>query len=388
MMRDDVLIRVTGVSKKFAKDLKKSLKYGLADIVGEVLGKQRSQKLRPSEFWAVQDLSFELRRGECLGLIGHNGAGKSTLLKMLNGLIKPDHGQIEMHGRVAALIELGAGFNPILSGRENVYNNASVLGFTKKEVDAKFDEILAFSELGDFIDAPVQSYSSGMKVRLGFSIASQLEPDILLIDEVLAVGDVFFKNKCIARIDELKEKCAVIFVSHSINLIGRICTSALLMERGKYINLSSDIGQIYASYLELAKRNSDIKLDEGRYFKEISIYQNGELKNEINAYSAVDIEIQMRQKMKLRVVFVIFDQSQRPVVSIVGANTIDQDFQIVRIKDVTINLVPGKYSFTINVASFEKNELLEKVAGVAEFTVLGNDFLWSPIVLKEEYDFQ
>jgi lipopolysaccharide transport system ATP-binding protein len=388
MMKEEALIRVNGVSKKFAKDLKKSLKYGVVDIAREVLGKARYSELRPSEFWAVKDLSFELKRGECLGLIGHNGAGKSTLLKMLNGLIKPDHGYIEMHGRVASLIELGAGFNPVLTGRENVYNNASVLGFSKKEVDAKFDEILDFSELGDFIDAPIQSYSSGMKVRLGFSIASQLEPDILLIDEVLAVGDVFFKNKCISRIDELKEKCAVIFVSHSINLIGRICTAALLMEKGKYINLSSDIGQIYASYLELAKRKSDVKLHEGRYFKEISIYQNGEWKNEINAYSSVDIKIQMKQKMKLRVVLVIFDQSQRPVVSIVGANTIDRDFQIVRIKDVTINLVPGKYSFTINVASFEKNNLLEKVAGVAEFTVLGNDFLWSPIVLKEEYDLQ
>ena len=164
-------------------------------LISEICGKKMAdgrdrEGLRDGEFWAVQDVSFELRRGECLGLIGHNGAGKTTLLKMLNGLIKPDAGSITMRGRVGALIALGAGFNPILTGRENIYINGSVLGLTKKEIDAKIDEIIDFAEIREFIDMPVQSYSSGMSVRLGFAVAANLEPDILILDEVLAVGDI------------------------------------------------------------------------------------------------------------------------------------------------------------------------------------------------------
>ena len=160
----DTLVRVSGVSKKFCLSLKKSLWYGLCDMGRELTGRRRGEHggLRTKEFWAVNNVSFELKRGECLGLIGRNGAGKTTLLKMLNGLIKPDAGRIEMRGRVGALIALGAGFNPILTGRENIYVNGSVLGLTKKEIGAKLDEIVDFAEIGDFIDTPVQNYSSGM----------------------------------------------------------------------------------------------------------------------------------------------------------------------------------------------------------------------------------
>src|SRR5215468_4632332 len=161
----DVLIKVDHVQKKFCRSLKKSLWYGVQDICSEFVplgtSKSRNNELRAGEFLAVDDTSFAVRRGECLGLIGHNGAGKTTLLKMLNGLIKPDKGRIEMRGRVGALIALGAGFNPILTGRENIYINGSVLGLSKKEIDAKIDEIIDFAEIGEFIDAPVQAYSSG-----------------------------------------------------------------------------------------------------------------------------------------------------------------------------------------------------------------------------------
>ena len=197
------------MSKKFCKDLKTSLWYGVKDLVSGITGSQANRPLRDKEFWAVKDISFELRRGECLGLIGHNGAGKSTLLKILNGLINPDEGSVTMRGRVGALIELGAGFNPILTGRENIYNNGAVLGFTRKEIDAKVEEIIDFSEIREFIDMPVQNYSSGMKVRLGFSVAVQMEPDVLIIDEVLAVGDANFIVKSYNRINELIKTCAV-----------------------------------------------------------------------------------------------------------------------------------------------------------------------------------
>jgi lipopolysaccharide transport system ATP-binding protein len=225
-MNDDVLIKVEGVSKKFCRSLKKSLYYGLKDIAGETTGFNKNQdQLRSEEFWAVNDVSFELRRGECLGLIGRNGAGKTTLLKMLNGLIKPNKGRIEMHGRIGALIALGAGFNPILTGRENIYVNASILGLCKKESAAKFEEIVHFAELNDFIDTPVQNYSSGMQVRLGFAVAAVLiKPDVLLLDEVLAVGDMGFKIKCLNSVRELMADAAVVFVSHTMQFVSQFCS--------------------------------------------------------------------------------------------------------------------------------------------------------------------
>jgi lipopolysaccharide transport system ATP-binding protein len=232
-MEGEVLIKVEDVSKKFCRDLKRSLRYGLQDMAGEITGRPRTDSLREKEFWAVKDIGFEVRRGECLGLIGHNGAGKTTLLRMLNGLIKPDQGRIEIRGTVGALIALGAGFNPILTGRENIYVNAAVLGLSKARVDEKLEEILAFAELGEFIDMPVQHYSSGMSVRLGFAVAAILiEPDILFLDEVLAVGDISFTIKCLNRVRELMRTSAVVFVSHNMPLISSFCTRVLVMDHG------------------------------------------------------------------------------------------------------------------------------------------------------------
>jgi lipopolysaccharide transport system ATP-binding protein len=238
----DSLVRVEGVSKIFCRSLKRSLQYGLLDSLVDILpvrkrkhGENGEPILRKEEFWAVKDVSFELHRGECLGLIGPNGAGKTTLLKMLNGLIKPDKGRIEMHGRVGGLIALGAGFNPILSGRENIYVNGSILGLSKKEIEDKLDEIIDFSGIRQFIDSPVQSYSSGMAVRLGFAVASSLNPDVLLLDEVLAVGDFAFRQKSFERIGSLMRKAAVIFVSHQAHEVRGLCDHALYLSRGRSV---------------------------------------------------------------------------------------------------------------------------------------------------------
>ena len=231
---EEVLIKVEGVSKKFCKSLKRSLWYGVKDLSSELLARNHggNGELRRDEFWAVKDVSFELKRGDCLGLIGRNGAGKTTLLRMLNGLIKPEAGRIEMRGRVGALIALGAGFNPILTGRENIYVNASVLGLSKREIDDKIEGIIDFAEIQDFIDAPVQSYSSGMRVRLGFAVATALEPDILILDEVLAVGDAAFRAKCYNRIGQLQKNASVIFVSHTMDQVARTCSKVIVMAKG------------------------------------------------------------------------------------------------------------------------------------------------------------
>jgi len=250
-MNNEILVRAEGVSKKFCRSLKRSLWYGLQDVSSEIFGRQEAHaELRENEFWAVDDVSFELRRGECLGLIGPNGAGKSTLLKMLNGLIKPDLGRVTIRGRVGALIELGAGFNPILTARENIYVNGSVLGFSKKEIDRKFDAIVDFSELEEFIDTPVQNFSSGMHVRLGFAVAVQMEPDVFLIDEVLAVGDTAFQMKCLNLMSRISRQAAIVFVSHSMPMISRMSSHLLALVNGDRSFFGGNVPDGISHYLK------------------------------------------------------------------------------------------------------------------------------------------
>lgn len=283
-LENEVLVRVDGVSKKFCRDLKKSLWYGMKDVASELIpfssnstsniqNSKFSPSLRDGEFWANKDISFELRRGECLGLIGRNGAGKTTLLKMLNGLIKPDEGSIEMRGRVGALIALGAGFNPILTGRENVYVNGSILGLTKEEIDSKIDDIIDFAEIRDFIDSPVQSYSSGMQVRLGFAVATAMNPDILILDEVLAVGDAAFRNKCYKRVISLRKNAAVIFVSHQMEQVSRICDQILMLSKGQvhYLGDVPDGVQAYESANEDSSEGDDAFLSISDPISEFTI---------------------------------------------------------------------------------------------------------------------
>jgi len=234
----DVAVTVDNVSKKYCRSLKRGIVYSARDIASSTLGiRQDTSALRPGEFWSLQNVEFELRRGESLGLIGANGAGKSTLLKLLNGIVRPDVGRIRIQGRVGAMIEVGAGFHPLLSGRENIYINGTILGMTKRELDRKIDSILDFSDLdASLLDAPVKTYSSGQYVRLGFAIAAHAEPDVLLIDEVLAVGDHSFVSKCYRRIRELRASGAtIILVSHSLPQIDTFCTKGLLLHNGQVV---------------------------------------------------------------------------------------------------------------------------------------------------------
>jgi ABC-type polysaccharide/polyol phosphate transport system ATPase subunit len=233
-MSEDIVIKADNVSKKYSRSLRHVMLYGIQDIGRNMLGlSSNPEMLRNGEFWAVKDTSFEVKRGMTLGIIGPNGSGKSTMLKMLNGIFMPDKGRIEINGRVGALIEVGAGFHPMLTGRENIYVNGAILGMGKKEIDKKFNEIVEFADIGDFIDSPVKHYSSGMYVRLGFAIAVHSEPDILLIDEVLAVGDYAFQAKCFEKVNYMKSNgTTIILVSHDMNKIAQYSDNVLMLNEG------------------------------------------------------------------------------------------------------------------------------------------------------------
>ena len=415
----DILVRVEGASKRFCRSLKKSLWYGVCDIASEFLpgtrnvsnterqlpGSQttngaccgsdsngiseRSEVLRPGEFWAVNKISFELRRGECLGLIGHNGAGKTTLLKMLTGLIKLDRGRIEMRGSTGALIALGAGFNPILTGRENIYVNGSVLGLSKREIDAKMDEILDFAEIGEFIDAPVQNYSSGMNVRLGFGVAAMLiEPDVLFLDEVLAVGDIGFKYKCFAVIGRLMRHSAVVLVSHDLGQVQRICSSVMFLSHGQVRYHGADVaGGIQRYQASLGATEEPKIAGTGRAkISRISAFSASHRRfNETGlpmiSYGEdlhVEMEVELPPEVPgIKLIINLLDQAGAAVAQ---CNSADQGFSSgnvgvpskITMRLPQVPLSPGIYRLWIIVRHRDRSEALAVHYGVAPFQVVGH----------------
>lgn len=224
-MSDDIALRVTNLSKCYQIFDKPQDRLKQAIL--------RNKKKYFREFWALRDINFEIKKGESFGIIGRNGSGKSTLLQLLCQILTPTTGEVKINGRVAALLELGAGFNPEFTGRENVYINGAILGFSHQEIDERFDEIAAFADIGNFMDQPVKNYSSGMFVRLAFAIQVCVDPDILIIDEALAVGDIFFRQKCYALLNKFLQKgVSIILVSHSMNEVEQFCQRALLLKNG------------------------------------------------------------------------------------------------------------------------------------------------------------
>ena len=207
-----------------------------AQINTKTAGIDQSRTINDSEFWALHDLNFQIPKGEVVGLIGANGSGKSTLLKILSRITEPTQGEVKIRGKVASLLEVGTGFHPELTGRENVYINGAILGMTRREVDTKFDEIVEFAGVSDFIDTPIKRYSSGMTVRLGFAVAAHLDPDILIVDEVLAVGDLRFQNQCIKQMQKIANSGkTVLFVSHQMTTVENLCKSAFLLSEGRIV---------------------------------------------------------------------------------------------------------------------------------------------------------
>lgn len=259
------IITVESISKKYHIGLKRqdnSLREAIVNLtkapirlINSIKEKEKKKK-RNNVFWALKNVSFSVESGEILGIIGHNGAGKSTLLKILSRITEPTSGFAKVYGKIGSLLEVGTGFHSELTGRENIYLNGSILGMKRSEIKRKFDEIVAFSEIGDFLDTPVKRYSSGMYVRLAFAVAAHLEPEILIIDEVLAVGDASFQQKCIGKMDEVANSGrTILFVSHNMGAIQSLCSRAILMQHGEIIH-NGKVHDTITAYLSLLEQKS------------------------------------------------------------------------------------------------------------------------------------
>lgn len=267
----DTVIRVENLSKKFILGHKQQERYTtLRDVIVNstkgLLRPFRREKLNTrnsqDDFWALKDISLEIKQGERIGIIGRNGAGKSTLLKVLSRITEPTKGRIKINGRVASLLEVGTGFHPELTGRENIFLNGAILGMSKEEIKRKFDEIVAFAEVEKFLDTPVKHYSSGMYVRLAFAVAAHLEPEILIVDEVLAVGDVKFQKKCLGKMEDVTKTDGktLIFVSHDMTAIQNLCSSVIHLNNGKVVGIGEASKQI-ENYLNLEKEQLGLNLN-------------------------------------------------------------------------------------------------------------------------------
>lgn len=316
-------IKVEKLGKKYFLRHQKEARYtALRDVITnklKSLGKRvfNSESHEPitgnasvEEFWALKDVSFEIKQGDRVGIIGRNGAGKSTLLKILSRITEPTTGRVAIKGRVASLLEVGTGFHPELTGRENILLNGAILGMRRAEIVRKFDEIVAFAEVEKFLDTPVKRYSSGMYVRLAFAVAAHLEPEILIIDEVLAVGDVQFQKKCLDKMeDAAKGGRTVLFVSHNMNAIEQLCTSALLLERGVVKKYDADVCSVIKEYLfgpGSETKNEWVnpgKILENPWFKPLKLYltnehgdkHDGVFKNDTEIWLQVEGEIKQTE---------------------------------------------------------------------------------------------
>ena len=324
------------------------------------------------EFWALRDVTFEVERGEALGIIGHNGAGKSTILKLLANITTPSSGEITINGRLSALIEVGSGFHPELTGRENIYLSGSILGMSRGEITRKLESIVEFAGISEFIDTPVKRYSSGMYVRLGFSIAAHLEPDILLLDEVLAVGDAAFQTKCLKRIKQLERAgTTIVFISHDLYSVKRLCDRVLLLDRGRII-ASGDPGEVIKTYRHTS-RITESKSDNGLSFpnpnpdpglqfevEQVDVLdREGRLKHELRTGDYVRFRIVWRAKEYLEdggVELGIYSENEVPLIRYSnqpisgfdiafkpGLNAVDLEFQ-------QFPLAAGEYHLSVGLS--------------------------------------
>ncbi|MBF8275419.1 MAG: transporter binding protein [Candidatus Brocadiaceae bacterium] len=331
----NTVIKVENLGKKYFLRHQKEERYSaLRDVITnklKSLGKRvfNHESHEPTignasveEFWALKDVSFEIKQGDRVGIIGRNGAGKSTLLKILSRITEPTTGRVAIKGRVASLLEVGTGFHPELTGRENIFLNGAILGMRRAEIIRKFDEMVAFAEVEKFLDTPVKRYSSGMYVRLAFAVAAHLEPEILIIDEVLAVGDAQFQKKCLGKMEDVaRGGRTVLFVSHNMNAIEQLCTSALLLERGVVKKYDADVCSVIKEYLfgsDGETKNEWVnpgKILENPWFKPLKLYltnehggkHDGVFKNDTEIWLQVEGEIKQTEP-SLQIGYAIYSE--------------------------------------------------------------------------------
>ncbi|AAM30352.1 Polysaccharide ABC transporter, ATP-binding protein [Methanosarcina mazei Go1] len=361
--KEEPIIEVKHLSKQYnigVDTTYKTLSESFTSAVKQPIKTLKDFRRQNETFWALKDVNFEVERGEVLGIIGRNGAGKSTLLKILSRITSPTQGEVRMRGRVGSLLEVGTGFHPELSGRENIYFNGSILGMKKKEIDEKFDEIVKFSGVEKFLDTPVKRYSSGMQVRLAFSVAANLDPEILVVDEVLAVGDAAFQEKCLGKMSEVVESGrTVLFVSHNMGAVQNLCQRCILLNEGHLITngKTADVINYYLNTgLQVADK-SIFKRDVSKkklFFTDINLYNTkGEIRTKFTSDENILIAINYNLNVQLtgaQITFEIFDQNG---ICILSSTNFDSN-----IKMRTLSQKPGEYIATcpINV-DFLRNGL-------------------------------
>ena len=338
------------------------------------------------DFWALRDINLEVREGETLGIIGVNGSGKSTLLTILLGITKPTEGSVEVNGRVAGLLELGAGFHPELTGRENIYINASILGLSRREIDERFDDIVDFAGIREFIDVPVKTYSSGMYVRLGFSVAVHVDPDILIIDEVLAVGDFAFQEKCLEKMNEFKEKGkTIVIVSHNPNIIKDICGRALLIANGRLIE-DGAVDYVVKTYTSVIDQGEIKHYRYGTLGAEIISAEllNKDMENTsvINSGKETTIRVKIKFNEDVNNPIFGFIIKDRQRVQVYATNTLwggthlgnfKKDDEIIIDSNQKMPLIKGIYSITIALAYSDAKRFYDWQENIVSFEIRGGD---------------
>ncbi|MGH1393717.1 MAG: polysaccharide ABC transporter ATP-binding protein, partial [Trichormus sp.] len=339
----DTVIRVENLGKKYIIGHQQQEKYtALRDVIankfksmGSLINpKAKVKNPHHEEFWAIKDVSFEIKQGDRVGIIGHNGAGKSTLLKILSRITEPTTGQIKIKGRVASLLEVGTGFHPELTGRENIYLNGAILGMSKFEIKRKFDEIVAFAELEKFLDTPVKRYSSGMYVRLAFAVAAHLEPDILVVDEVLAVGDVKFQKKCLGKMEDVgQEGRTILFVSHNLGILQTLCDRGILLKKGKVIadGTTSETVSIYLQELENSASNNLLERTDRRgkgktRLSRVDVFSGDDCSTTLATGSPARFVFYVtNEQPQMSCSFTIYDQYGQPVTNFNSKKHISED---------------------------------------------------------------
>lgn len=382
----DIAIRVEGIGKTYKIGRKKSgeLRETFSHFWNKFkpITKNQPTKTDNQDFWALKDINFEVKQGEAVGIIGRNGAGKSTLLKVLSRITKPTTGRFEINGRVSSLLEVGTGFHPELTGRENIYLNGTILGMRRAEIKSKFDEIIDFSGVEEFLDTPVKHYSSGMKVRLAFSVAAHLEPEILIIDEVLAVGDAEFQKKCLGKMEDVTgEGRTVLFVSHNMGAIKSLCQNGIVINSG----LIRHIGSIENSikfYLKdlLHSSNHTISGNNSVFLKKFELFtrindQQYTESNNFNSYDELNIKLEYFSKEEIRdvTIAICFNNVNNTRVTSLWNNYFGHSIKFqqgcnqIQFNVPKIHLIPGEYEIILYAES--KGKVLERIDGFRQITV-------------------